>query len=106
MIPSVSNDDVSEGSSAYIEKNFKKSSHCQEDMKDKKMKETEEFDLTCIQKVKRPKNEMKLLMCPFVRCLKEFSETGNLKTHMRTHTGERPFKCTLCNQYFITKGHL
>jgi len=23
--------------------------------------------------------------CPFFNCLKEFTETGNLKTHLRTH---------------------
>ena len=25
------------------------------------------------------------LLCPFVQCLKRFTETGNLKTHLRTH---------------------
>jgi hypothetical protein len=25
------------------------------------------------------------LRCPFVNCLKNFNETGNLKTHLRTH---------------------
>lgn len=61
---------------------------------------------TEIERVKRPKNEVKLLLCPFAVCLKEFTETGNLKTHMRTHTGERPFTCNQCQQQFITKGHL
>ena len=33
----------------------------------------------------------KLLFCSFSFCMKQFLETGNLKTHMRTHTGNRPF---------------
>jgi hypothetical protein len=45
----------------------------------------------CYRKARRPKDLPKILTCPFLSCLKEFAETGNLKTHMRTHTGERPF---------------
>jgi uncharacterized Zn-finger protein len=62
----------------------------------------------CYYKAKRPKDLPKILTCPFLSCLKEFSETGNLKTHMRTHTGERPFICPHedCRKGFITKGHL
>lgn len=59
-----------------------------------------------IEKISRVKNETKVLLCPYFSCFKEFSETGNLKTHMRTHSGERPFSCGYCSQSFITKGHL
>ena len=41
-------------------------------------------------------------------CQKKFSEKGNYTIHMRTHTGERPYSCSFdgCHKEFITKGHL
>jgi len=50
----------------------------------------------------------RMLFCSYSSCVKQFNETGNLKTHMRTHTNDRPFACEFpdCGKSFITKGHL
>ncbi|CAN9510660.1 unnamed protein product [Ophioblennius macclurei] len=40
----------------------------------------------------------KLCVCSF--CGKGFRSPANLESHMRTHTGERPYGCTICGKKF------
>lgn len=39
-------------------------------------------------------------------CNKMFAHVGNYRTHMKIHSGERNFKCTMCDKDFILAQHL
>ncbi|KAG7312861.1 hypothetical protein JYU34_001242 [Plutella xylostella] len=39
-------------------------------------------------------------------CHMKFAASGTLKNHRRTHTGEKPHKCTHCDKAFVQKNDL
>jgi len=58
----------------------------------------------CSGRVRRPGASSTQYVCGF--CERQFSKSYNLKIHVRTHTDERPFVCTICNKAFRRKDHL
>ncbi|XP_062716192.1 zinc finger protein 572-like [Aedes albopictus] len=48
--------------------------------------------------------EKKHWKCP--HCEKHFNQSGNLKAHINTHTGYKPYTCNLCKRTFAQKSNL
>jgi uncharacterized Zn-finger protein len=42
--------------------------------------------------------------CPI--CSRMFTRPSHVERHMRSHTGEKPFKCSLCERGFIDRWAL
>lgn len=51
-------------------------------------------------------NAEKLYVCQIDNCGQAFKSAFGLKVHYRTHTGEKPYKCDLCDMSYTVKSTL
>ena len=47
-----------------------------------------------------PSDKLQQFSCSVSGCQKRFSSKKTLQEHLRTHTGERPFFCAICEATF------
>jgi transcription factor STE12 len=53
-----------------------------------------------------PSQKVKAFSCPLFSCGRLFKRLEHLKRHLRTHTMERPFQCTICRKRFSRSDNL
>ena len=51
-------------------------------------------------------NKILPFKCPYPNCSKKYSSNIRLNVHIRTHKGEKPYKCKICLKSFNENGNL